>query len=135
MFLLVQIQFLPPCGFFSRLRCHKGISVRLLASSSTRLRVYLFLMSGRSRSPAQKRSFSVFAWPIGPCKNTFLFLSLILTPRISLSVLPRSPFASRREWVQRIRLFQKILVEVIDGRRRPVKGERPAVKRVEPSVP
>ena len=47
------VHFLPLCGCYFRLCCHK--------SSSTRLKVYFFLLSGRSRSTTRKRSFGVFA--------------------------------------------------------------------------
>ena len=50
----------------------------------------LFLLSGRSRSPTRNCSFSVFAQSMGPCKY-LSFLSLSVTSRTSLNVLPFPP--------------------------------------------
>ena len=61
------------------------------ASSSSRLLVYLFLFSGRSRSPPRNRSFSVFAWSIGRCKYVFILISSSNPPRIFLSLPMISP--------------------------------------------
>ena len=59
-------------------------------SSSSRLLAYLFLLSGRSRSPTRNRSFSVLRCSLGGA-NTFSFQILLLTSRKYLSVPPLSP--------------------------------------------
>ena len=49
-------------------------------SSSSRLLVYLFLVSGRSRSPTRNRSFSFFAQSIGACEQVFIPISSLNSP-------------------------------------------------------
>ena len=49
---------------------------------------YLFLLSSRSRFPTRNRSFSAFSRSPVDRADTFPFLSLLLTPRRSLSVPP-----------------------------------------------
>ena len=56
----------------------------VVASSSSRLLVYLFLLSGRSRSPTQNHSSAFSPSPLGPA-DTFSFQNLPSTPRISPS--------------------------------------------------
>ena len=52
-------------------------------SSSSRLLVNLFLLSGRSRLPTRQRSFRVFAKSIGPCKYVFVPIPSLNAPCIS----------------------------------------------------
>ena len=69
---------LPLCELYSI-----GLAQRHICAStcsSSRLLVYLVFFSGRSRSPTQNRSFSVFVKSIGPCIQ---FLSLPLRSRNS----------------------------------------------------
>ena len=54
--------------------------------------VYIFLLSGRSRSPTRKRSFSFFSRsPLGR-EDTFPFQYVPSTPRVSPSAFPLSPY-------------------------------------------
>ena len=79
------------CEIYSILLCHYG---HINAStSSSWLPVYLFLLSGRSRSPTRNRSFSVFAKSNRPCKYVFIPIPWLNRPYTSLSsVSPISPF-------------------------------------------
>ena len=52
----------------------------LTTSSSSRLLVYLFLRSGRSRSPTRYRSFRFFVQSIGPCRYMFIPTSSLNPP-------------------------------------------------------
>ena len=52
-------------------------------SSSSRLLVYLFLLSGKSRPPSRNRSFSFFAQSIGPGRYVFIPISSLNPPYIS----------------------------------------------------
>ena len=45
------------------------------SSSSSRLLVFLFVLSDRSKSPTRTRSFSVFAWSTGPPKCVFIHIA------------------------------------------------------------
>ena len=69
---------------------HRHISAS--TSSSSQLLVYLFLLSGRPRSPTRNRSFSIFAKSIGPCKYVFIPIPS-LNPLISRSVFPSLPYS------------------------------------------
>ena len=70
------------CESYSLLLCHTGTSF-VAASSSRRLLVYIFLISGGSRSPTRNRSFSFLRGPLGRA-GTYN----PSTPRISLSASP-----------------------------------------------
>ena len=60
-------------------------------SASSRLLVYIFFFSGRSRSPARNRSFSFSRSPL--CRaNAFSFQYLSSIPRVSLSASPLLPY-------------------------------------------
>ena len=52
-------------------------------SPSSRLLVNLFLLSGRSRSPTRSRTFSFFAYSIGPCRYVLIPISSLNPPYIS----------------------------------------------------
>ena len=68
---------LPQCEFYSTALPQGPICTS--SSSFSRLLAYLFL-SGRSRSPARNRSFSFFAYSIGPCKYVFIPISSLNPP-------------------------------------------------------
>ena len=49
-----------------------GMSVHLLPPPPGYWHTYIFLLSGRSRSPTRNRTFSVFAKSTRPCKYVFI---------------------------------------------------------------
>ena len=62
-----------------------------VATSSSRLLEYLFLLSGRSRSPTRNRSFAFSRSALG-CADTFPYQHIPSTRRVSLSASPLSPY-------------------------------------------
>ena len=69
------------CEFYSIALPHGYICVS--TSSSSRLLVNLFLLSGRVRSPKQNHSFSVFIKSRGPCRFVFIPIPSLFSPDIS----------------------------------------------------
>ena len=89
----LRMHLVPPCIFHTFLLCESySIIVPrhghiLVATSSSRLLVYHFLLSGRSRSPTRNRSFSFFAQFIGPCRYVLIPISSFNPPYISVFLL------------------------------------------------
>ena len=77
-----------PTGFYFRLRCHKGSSLRLVPPPSDYWYTPFFFLA--SPGPLHENAVSAFSRSPLDRANTFSFLSVILAPRTSLNVLRTS---------------------------------------------
>ena len=81
----------------------------IATSSSSRLLVYLFLLSGRSKSPTRNRSFSYFVKSIAPCRYVFIPISSLNPPYISKCFSSFTFFPSASLYLSSIIYFCSVL--------------------------
>ena len=90
------------------------------SSSSSRLLVYLSLLSGRCRFLVQNRNLGVFTWSIRPCKYVFIPISFLNPSYISKCPSSFTLFSSASLSLTSVLYPPKFYVDSVSSRFPPI---------------